>query len=66
VLLLGTFASVQVPLEKEPALAVHETLPVGFDGLPLPVSVTVAVQLDAPPMTIDEGTQLTLVVVERP
>lgn len=65
-LLAGTLASAHDELfENEPAVEVQETLPVGFVGLPLAVSDTVAVQVVEPPTVAETGKQLTLVVVLR-
>src|SRR5215211_1678258 len=64
-LLAGTSASAHEALEKAPLVAVQETLPVGFVGLPLAVSETVAVQVVAPPTVAEAGEQLTLVPVPR-
>jgi hypothetical protein len=66
-LLLGTLESVHdPPFENVAAPSVHVTAPVGLVGLPLDVSVTVAVQVLAPPTVVEDGTQLTLVLVLRP
>ena len=48
-----------------PAL-VNITVPVGVLGVPDPVSVSVAVQVEPLLATTDEGAQLTAVEVERP
>jgi hypothetical protein len=65
VLLPVTLASVQEALANVPADAVHETLPAGLLGLPLAMSVAVAVHVLALPIATEDGTQLTLVEVER-
>ena len=66
-LLAGTLASVHDALfEKDPAVDVQDTLPVGLVGLPPPVSETVAVHVVELPTAVEAGTQLTLVVVGRP
>ena len=57
--------SVQLELLKVPApLLLKLTVPVGVLGVPLSVSVTVAVQVVGWPTT-DAGVQPTLVLVER-
>src|SRR3989442_6680710 len=58
--------SVQVELLKVPApLLLKLTVPVGVLGVPVSVSLTVAVQVVDCPTTTDAGLQLTLVPVER-
>jgi hypothetical protein len=58
--------SVQLELLKVPApLLLKLTVPVGVLGVPVSVSLTVAVQVVDCPMTTDAGLQLTLVLVER-
>ena len=52
---------VNVPL---PLLA-NDTVPVGVTAVPAELSVTVAVQVTVPPMLIELGEQLTLVMVVR-
>jgi len=64
-LLAGTFASVHEALEKEPAVAVQETVPVGLVGLAPPVSEMVAVHVVEPPTTAEDGAQFTLVELPR-
>jgi hypothetical protein len=54
---------------KEPLAVPDEvnlTCPVGVLGVPVPVSVIVAVQVEPLLATTDEGVQLTVVEVERP
>jgi len=52
---------VNVPV---PLLA-NVTVPVGVTAVPAELSVTVAVQVTVPPMLIELGEQLTLVMVVR-
>jgi len=57
---------VQLELLKVPApLLLKLTVPVGVLGVPVSVSLTVAVQVVDCPTTTDAGLQLTLVPVER-
>src|SRR2546428_10824912 len=55
-------AGVKVPL---PPLLVKETVPVGVIGVPVSVSVTVAVHVVGWPKATVDGLQLTLVAVFR-
>jgi hypothetical protein len=61
-------ASVQLPApEKLPVLELEKlTVPVGVDFEPLPVSLTVAVQVVDASIASDKGEQATVVVVVRP
>ena len=44
---------------------VRETTPVGVNGVPVPVSVIVTVQVDEPSIESVDGVQVTAVVVGR-
>ena len=53
------------PVNVPVPLLANVTVPVGVTAVPAELSVTVAVQLTLPPMLIEDGEQLTLVMVVR-
>ena len=53
------------PVNVPVPLLANVTVPVGVTAVPAELSVTVAVQVTVPPMLIELGEQLTLVMVVR-
>jgi len=53
------------PVNVPVPLLANDTVPVGVTAVPAELSVTVAVHVTLPPMLIEDGEQLTLVMVVR-